>query len=61
MAQITSKELSSIEDQLHLEENLVKKFKTYAENTSDMTLKNKFECVADKHQKHFDALYSQLK
>jgi len=61
MAVITSKELGSIEDQLHLEENLIRKFNTYAEETNDTALKSKYSDVAARHQKHFDALYAQLK
>ncbi|MGM9625802.1 MAG: spore coat protein [Eubacteriales bacterium] len=61
MAVITTKELGSIQDQLHLEENLVRKFCTYAEQTNDLALKNKYQDIASRHQKHFDALYAQLK
>ncbi|NLK38636.1 MAG: hypothetical protein GX303_00105 [Clostridiales bacterium] len=61
MAQITSKELSGISDQLAIEQNLIAKFKNYAETTQDTTLKAKYNDIAQKHQKHFDALYSNLK
>ena len=61
MAVITTKELGSIEDQLHLEENLVKKFETYAGETNDTALKNRYTDLAARHQKHYDALYAQLK
>ncbi|MBQ8578252.1 MAG: spore coat protein [Clostridia bacterium] len=61
MAVITTKELGSIGDQLYLEENLVRKFGAYAEQTNDLALKNKYQDMASRHQKHFDALYAQLK
>lgn len=61
MAVITTKELGSIEDQLHLEENLVKKFHTYASETNDASLQQKYNAIASCHQKHYDALYAQLK
>ena len=61
MKQLTSKELSTIEDQLHLEENLVSKFRNYAQVTNDATLKNKYEQIAKKHEEHYFTLYSYLK
>ncbi len=61
MAIITSKELGTISDQLHLEENLVRKFNTYAEETTDLALKSKYTDIASRHQKHYDALFAQLK
>ena len=60
MAAITSKELGSIQDQLHLEENLVKKFQTYANETNDTALRTRYTAVASCHQKHYDALYALL-
>lgn len=61
MAVITTKELGSITDQLHLEENLVKKFNTYAGETNDLSLQKRYTDIASRHQKHYDALYAQLK
>ena len=61
MAVITSKELGSITDQLHLEENLVKKFRTYANETNDLALQKRYTEIACTHQKHFDMLYAHLK
>ncbi len=57
---ITSKELSWIEDQLSLEELLVKKYKAAAEMTTDGAIKAECTKIAEKHQKHFDKLYSYL-
>ena len=43
MAQLTSKELSAIEDQLGAEKLLVTKFKAYAQSCQDPQLKAKCE------------------
>lgn len=61
MANLTEKELSALEDQLTLEENLVKKYKTYAQQCTDQELKTKCEQIAAKHQTHFDTLLNNLK
>jgi len=60
MANLTSKELSAIEDQLGIEENLVKKYKLYAQSAQDMQIKNKCEEIAGKHQGHFNTLLGHL-
>ena len=61
MAQITAKELSAISDLLTVEENLVAKYKAYAAQTTDSNMKNRYEQIAQKHQRHFDELYANLK
>ena len=61
MAQITSKELSAISDLLTVEENLIAKYKCYAAEANDAALKNQYEQIAQKHQRHFDQLYENLK
>lgn len=60
MANLSEKELSSLNQLLCDEELLVKKFKMLAEHATDTAIKEKFLSIADKHQKHFDTLYSQL-
>ena len=60
MASLTSKELSAIEDQLSMEEILVKKFKMYAQNASDPQLKTQCEQIASKHQNHHTRLLQEL-
>jgi hypothetical protein len=57
---LTAKELSAIKDQLGVEENLIKKYKMYAQNTQDMVLKQKCEDIAQKHQNHFNTLMGHL-
>jgi len=60
MANLTTKELSGIEDQLKSEKNLICKCNLYAAKTNDLALKTKFEEVAQKHQHHYDQLFSLL-
>ncbi len=60
MTNLTAKELSAIKDQLGVEENLIKKYKMYAQNTQDMVLKQKCEDIAQKHQNHFNTLMGHL-
>lgn len=61
MAQITGKELSALSDLLTMEQNLVAKYKSYANQTTDSVLKDRYEQIAQRHQRHFDELYSNLK
>ena len=60
MSNISEKELSALNDLLSEEELLVKKFKMLAEHTDDKEIKGKFEEISDKHQGHFNMLYSKL-
>jgi hypothetical protein len=60
MANLTSKELSALEDQLNYEQILVKKFHTFASGLSDPQLRTKCEQVAAKHQDHFNRLMNYL-
>ena len=61
MAEITEKELSAISDLLTAEQNLVAKYRAYASMANDTVLKNQYEQIAARHQRHFDQLYSNLK
>ena len=61
MAQITSKELTSLSDLMSAEQLLVMKYQDYASETSDPVLKTKYERMAQQHQQHFDMLYTNLK
>ncbi len=61
MSNITSKELSALDDQLNLEQVLVKKYRTFANQCSDPQLKTKCSQIADRHQAHFDTLMNYLK
>ena len=61
MAQITTKELGAIGDALAMEETFIAKYRYYASVTDDTAIKNKMEQMADRHQRHFDELYSNIK
>jgi hypothetical protein len=61
MAQLTSKELTALEEQLTEELGVISKFKMYAQTSVDSELKNKWECIASKHQNHYDTLITSLK
>ena len=58
---ITSKELSWLEDQLNLEELLIKKYRMAESMATDEVIRNKMKSTADKHQQHFNKLMSHLK
>ncbi len=60
MATLTTKELDVIKSQLTGEENIVAKYKMYASMTTDPVIKEKLNCIAGKHQAHFDTLISLL-
>ena len=60
MASITSKELTALEDQLTTEQNVISKFKMYSHTAVDSVIKDKCECIANKHKMHYDTLIAQL-
>ena len=60
MAQLTSKELSAINELLAGEAHLVKKFQVLAESTTNPELKAQFTDISNKHQQHFNSVYEYL-
>ena len=56
----TSKELSWIEDQLSLEQLMVKKYKIAENLTKDEALKIKIRDAGERHQNHYNKLLSHL-
>ena len=60
MANLTSKELTALEDRLGVEQNLVKKYNMYAQQSTDSGIRTKCEQLAARHQKHFDTLFNHL-
>lgn len=60
MANLTSKELSALEDQLNGEQLLIKKYTAYASQSSDPQIKAKCQQIAAQHQTHFDRLMGHL-
>ena len=60
MANLTTKELGAITDQLASEKTIIAKLRTYAERTGDAELKSKYEQMAAKHTEHYDKPYGML-
>ena len=60
MTNLTTKELSALEDQLNSEMILVKKYRSFATLTTDAQLKTKYEGIAGQHLTHFNTLYKHL-
>ncbi|MCI9068763.1 MAG: spore coat protein [Lachnospiraceae bacterium] len=60
MANLTTKELSALEDQLSMEQLLIKKYKMVASMATDQEIKTKCDQIANKHQEHFNRLMSHL-
>ena len=60
MNQISEKELSAVQDILSEEDLLIKKFKNLSDQCQDQEIKNKLLNISERHQKHFNSIYSQL-
>lgn len=58
--QLSEKELSSIKDLLNEEDLLVKKYQMLAEHADTEELRSKMMSISNKHQGHFNELYSKL-
>lgn len=57
---LTSKELSWLEDQMNLEQLLVKKYQAAENAATDEAVRSKMKSAAERHQQHFDKLMSHL-
>ncbi|MDR1692054.1 MAG: spore coat protein [Oscillospiraceae bacterium] len=57
---MTAKELTALQDQISDEGVVAKKYRTMAGQCNDPALKQKFEEIATRHQRHFDTLMSHL-
>ena len=60
MAQISEKELGTINDLIAEEGLLVKKFQMLAKQTEDTEIQQKYERISNQHQGHLNALYAHL-
>lgn len=60
MAELTTQELHVIEDQLQIEQILVKKYKCYASMSQDPQIKTVCEQIAAQHKCHFDILMGYI-
>jgi rubrerythrin len=60
MANLSTKELDGIKDQLGQEQLLIKKYKTYSQGCSDPQIKSTCEQIASQHQSHYNTLLNML-
>ncbi len=60
MANLSEKELATLQELLADEDLLVKKFQMLAEHASDEQVKSKMIDISQKHQEHLNELYSHL-
>jgi rubrerythrin len=60
MANLTSKELTALEDQIGFEQTLVKKYRAQANLCTDAKIKQDFNNFAEKHRAHYNTLISFL-
>lgn len=60
MNQLSEKELSVVNELLNEEELLVKKFQMLASHAQNETVKQQMLDIANKHQGHFNDIYSYL-
>ena len=56
MANLSSKEITALEEQLSAERMLVAKYRGMASQCSDAVIKNKLDTIASRHQQHFDRI-----
>ena len=60
MSHLSEKELSSVKDLLLEEDLLVKKFDMLAKQAESKEVKEEMMTISNKHQEHFNKLYSKL-
>ncbi len=60
MGSLSEKELSLLNDALSEEQLLVSKYQMLAQQSQEPEISSKFQQISQKHQKHFNELYSLL-
>ena len=60
MANLTSKELTALEDQIGHEETLVRKYEAMAALCTDPKLASSLTNIANRHRQHFSTLVTFL-
>lgn len=60
MANLTSKELTALEDQIGYEQTLVKKYEAMACLCNDMKIQQDLRNYANKHRAHYNTLVNFL-
>ena len=61
MANLTTKELTALEEQLGSEQVVIKKYRTLISQCSDTTIRSRLENILTRHQHHYDTLINYLK
>ncbi|MCC8076703.1 MAG: hypothetical protein LIO95_12350 [Clostridiales bacterium] len=61
MANLTSKELSALKDQLDFEHTCIVKYQCASQETNENSLKQCFDQYAGQHQQNFNTLLTFLK
>ena len=61
MAKITEKELTMLGELMSMEGVMCGKCQSMAQYAQDSALKDRYTQMAQRHQRHFDELYSNLK
>jgi hypothetical protein len=61
MANLSTKELSALQDQLGFEHTCAAKYQAASQETTDSALKNSFNRYAAQHQQNFNTLLNFLK
>ena len=61
MANLTSKELTALEDQIGCEATLVKKYEAMACLCADTRIQQEMNDIANKHRAHYNTLVSYLR
>ena len=60
MANLTAKELTALEDQIGMEQTLIKKYQAMAGMCDDNQIQQCFSSFAQTHQRHYDTLMTFL-
>ncbi len=60
MANLSTKEVTALEEQLSAERILVAKYRGMASQVTDAVIKNKLNAIASRHQAHFDRIMTFL-
>jgi hypothetical protein len=61
MANLTTKELTALEDTLGAEQVLVKKYHTLSEQCTEPAIKSRLQMIANRHQEHYNTLVNYLR
>ncbi|MCL2081521.1 MAG: spore coat protein [Oscillospiraceae bacterium] len=57
---LTTKELTALEDQLGVEQVMIKKYNAMANQCSDPAIRHRLTSIAGRHQQHYNTLIGYL-